>query len=219
MPQRTEVVTVVAGEAEIRGDLTVPTGATGVVVFAHGSGSGRGSPRNREVARVLEGSGIGTLLIDLLSEEEAVADAETGRFRFDIPRLAERVIAAIDALGGRSEPACRTVGLYGASTGGAAALVAAAERPGAVRALVLRGARSDLADACVSRVRAPTLFLVGALDPAVRRWNEATHRRMSAERELRVIPGASHLFEEPGALAEVARRTRDWFVRAFAVPS
>ena len=216
MPRRTEPVTIAAPGAEIHGDLTVPSEATGVVVFAHGSGSGRGSPRNREVARVLEGAGIGTLLLDLLSEKESVADAETGQFRFDIPRLSERVVAAVDALGGRSDLAGRPIGLYGASTGGAAALVAAGQRPEPVRGLVLRGARSDLAEDWAPRVRAPTLFLVGELDPDVRRWNEATRRRMSAANELRVIRGASHLFEEPGALAEVARATRDWFARAFA---
>ena len=216
MPPRAELLTIVAPGAEIHGDLVVPSGAAGLVIFAHGSGSGRRSPRNREVARVLEGAGIGTLLLDLLSEEESVADADTGRFRFDIPRLAERVIAAVDALAGRVDLARRPIGLYGASTGGAAALVAAAQRPERVRGLVLRGARSDLAEDWAPRVQAPTLFLVGERDPEVRRWNEATRRRMSAANELRVIRGASHLFEEPGALAEVARATCDWFVRAFA---
>lgn len=216
MPSKTEAVTITAPGAQIHGDLTLPSGATGVVIFAHGSGSGRASPRNREVARFLEDGGLGTLLIDLLSEEEAVADAETGEFRFDIPRLAKRVVAAIDGLVGRNDLAHRPIGLYGASTGGAAALVAAAERPEPIRGLVLRGARSDLAADRASLVRAPTLFLVGERDPQVRKWNEATRRRMSAPTELRVIRGASHLFEEPGALAEVARATREWFVRAFA---
>ena len=216
MPRGTEEVTIVAPGAEIHGDLTLPAEAAGIVVFAHGSGSGRGSPRNREVARVLEAAGIGTLLVDLLSEEEAVADADTGRFRFDIPRLADRVVAAVDALAGRAERASRSLGLYGASTGGAAALVAAARRPEPVRAIVLRGARSDLAGGWAHQVRAPTLFLVGELDREVRKWNEATRRQMSAQAELRVIPRASHLFEEPGALAEVAQLTRDFFVRGFA---
>lgn len=215
MRLRTEGVTIPVPGARIRGDLTVPPDAWGIVVFAHGSGSGRGSPRNREVARSLEEARIGTLLLDLLSEEEAIADADTGRFRFDIPRLAERVIAAIDAHGGRDDLARVPLGLFGASTGGAAALVAAAQRPEAVRGVVLRGARSDLAGDWASRVQAPTLFLVGELDPEVRRWNEATRRQMSAPTELYVVRRATHLFEEAGALSEVAGRTRDWFVRVF----
>lgn len=216
MPPGAETVTIRAPGAEIQGDLVVPPGARGLVVFAHGSGSGRGSPRNREVARALEGAGIGTLLLDLLSEAEAAEDAETARFRFDIPRLAERVVAAIDALADRSDLARMPVGLYGASTGGAAALVAAAARPERVQGLVLRGARSDLADESVARVRAPTLFVVGERDPQIRMWNEVTRRKLSAPTELSVIRGATHLFEEPGALAEVARRSRDWFVRVFS---
>lgn len=215
MPLRTEEVTVRASGAEICGDLAVPPGAVGVVVFAHGSGSGRGSPRNREVARVLEEARVGTLLLDLLSAAEAAVDTETYRFRFDIPLLAGRVTAAVDALGDRRDLAPLPLGLYGASTGGAAALIAAAQRPERVRGLVLRGARSDLAEEWVRRVRAPTLFLVGEFDPEVRKWNEATRRQMSASTELYVVRRATHLFEEPGALAEVARQTRDWFVRVF----
>lgn len=216
MPPGAETVTIRAPGAEIQGDLVVPPGAAGLVVFAHGSGSSRGSPRNREVARALEAAGIGTLLLDLLSEAEADEDAETVQFRFDIPRLAERVVAAIDALADRSDLARMPLGLYGASTGGAAALVAAADRPERVRGLVLRGARSDLADEWVARVRAPTLFVVGERDPQIRKWNEATRRKLSAPTELFVVRGATHLFEEPGALAEVSRRTRDWFVRVLS---
>ncbi len=209
----TEGVTIRAPGAILRGDLSVPSEAVGIVVFAHGSGSGRKSPRNREVARVLQEARIGTLLLDLLTEEEAVTDADTGRFRFDISRLAERLLAAIDVHGGRGDLAGPPFGLFGASTGGAAALFAAAERPEEIRGMVLRGARSDLAGEAVRRVRAPTLFLVGELDSPVREWNEATRRRMVAPNELYVVPGATHLFEEPGALAEVARHTRDWFAR------
>lgn len=216
MPPRVVELEVAAPKVTIHGDLTLPSVARGVVVFAHGSGSGRTSPRNRKVARALEGAGIGTFLVDLLSEEEAEIDAVTRQFRFDIPRLGERVLAAIDTLNPRDDPAFASLGLYGASTGGAAALIAAAERAERIGGLVLRGARSDLADAYVDRVRAPTLFLVGEHDPAVREWNEASRRRMSTSAEVHVVAGASHLFEESGALAEVARWTRDWFGRTLA---
>ncbi len=202
----------------ITGDLTVPVGAIGIVVFAHGSGSGRTSPRNTRVARELERSRIATLLLDLLTGEESTVDAETRRYRFDVPRLATRLVAVIDALSQWGNTAELPVGLYGASTGGAAALDAAAARPLRVAALVLRGARSDLAGPTVYAVRAPTLFLVGELDPEVRRWNEETRSAMSAPTELQVLRGAGHLFEEAGALDEVAARTnaffRTWLTRS-----
>ena len=206
-----ELVTLSVPGGEICGDLVVPSGAIGTVVFAHGSGSGRGSPRNRWVARELEEARIGTLLLDLLTKEEAAIDAETYRYRFDIPRLADRLIHAIDAASTWPSTAGRPIGLYGASTGGAAALIAAASRPHLVHAVVLRGARSDLAGPAVHRVRAPTLFLVGDLDPEIRRLNEDTQEQMTARTELVVIPGATHLFEEPGALEAVGHRTREWF--------
>lgn len=213
-PPRRELTLPVPG-GSILGDLVLPRTARGIVVFAHGSGSGRGSPRNRRVAQELEEAGIGTLLLDLLTPEEAEVDATSGRFRFDIPRLAERLIAAVDDLGTRPESHRMAVGAYGASTGGAAALLAAAARPQAVRALVLRGARSDLAGPSVRRVRAPTLFLVGEFDPEVHAMNETSLSQLAGPKELVVVPKATHLFEEPGALEEVARRTRDWFVKYF----
>jgi putative phosphoribosyl transferase len=200
---------------EIRGDLALPTRARGTVVFAHGSGSGRGSPRNQRVAKGLNEAGLGTLLLDLLTAREAEIDADTGRFRFDIPRLAERLIATVDALSTRPESAGLPVGLFGASTGGAAALIAAADRPELVRAVVLRGARSDLAGRAVRRVVAPTLFLVGELDPEVRAMNASSLAEIGGPKQLAVVRGAGHLFEEPGALDEVARRTRDWFLKYF----
>jgi putative phosphoribosyl transferase len=213
-PLRKELTLPVPG-GEIRGDLVLPLRSRGTVVFAHGSGSGRGSPRNQRVAKELEGAGVGTLLLDLLTVEEAELDAYSGRFRFDIPRLAERLIATVDALSTGSESAGMPVGLYGASTGGAAALVAAAARPETVRALVLRGARSDLAGPEIRRVRAPTLFLVGELDPEVRAMNVASLSQLGGPKRLDVVPGAGHLFEEPGTLDEVAHRTRDWFLKYF----
>jgi putative phosphoribosyl transferase len=199
----------------IVGDLVLPPRARGVVIFAHGSGSGRGSPRNRRVAKGLEDAGLGTLLLDLLTVEEAELDAVSGRFRFDIPRLAERLTAAVDALATRPETTGRPAGLYGASTGGAAALLAAADRPEAVRAVVLRGARSDLAGPGTRRVRAPTLFLVGELDPEVHAMNLASLAEVGGPKRLVVVRGAGHLFEEPGALEEVAHQTRDWFLKYF----
>ncbi len=203
---------------EVQGELVVPSGAIGTVLFAHGSGSGRKSPRNRWVARELEASGITTLLLDLLTPDEAAVDAESHRFRFDIPRLADRLIHAVDAASAWPSTAGRPIGLYGASTGGAAALIAAASRPEWVRALVLRGARSDLAGPAVKRVRAPTLFLVGELDPDIRALNEDTGREMTAPTSIEVVPGATHLFEEPGALEAVGHRTREWFARYFSRP-
>ena len=200
-------------EGEIRGDLTTVEGSLGTVVFAHGSGSGRRSPRNRYVASELHAVGIGTLLLDLLTEKEAPVDEVTREFRFDIPRLAQRLVDAIDWLARRPEAHRFGIGIYGASTGGAAALIAAAERPHAVRANVLRGARSDLAEAHARSVRAPTLFVVGELDTEVRALNDRTCPALSCPKDLVVVPGATHLFEEPGALEQVAQAARTWFLR------
>ncbi len=210
--RREEIAIPVRG-GEIVGDLAVPPGAIGTVVFAHGSGSGRFSPRNQSVAADLEAAGIATLLLDLLTGPEAEVDEETRQYRFDIPRLAGRLTEAVDRVAAQGPTAGKPAGLYGASTGGAAALITAATRPEAVRALVLRGARSDLAGPAARQVLAPTLFLVGEHDPIVRDLNEATRSEMPGPTELVVVPGASHLFEEPGALEEVSRRARDWFLR------
>ncbi len=199
-------------------DLVPARGNNGLILFAHGSGSGRRSPRNREVARGLKRLGFGTLLLDLLDPAEARADEANAAYRFDIPLLTGRLIRATEWLLGRPETAARPLGFYGASTGGAVALRAAVAHPEAVRAIVLRGARSDLADAVVSEVRCPTLFLVGSEDPEVRALNEATYSLLRAPKRLVVVPGAGHLFEEPGALEAVSRETAEWF-RAHLGPS
>jgi dienelactone hydrolase len=197
----------------LAGDLVVPGGAQGVVLFAHGSGSSRFSPRNRFVAGVLQDAGLATLLIDLLTPEEEQVDMRTAQLRFDIGLLAERLVGAIDWL--LDNPATRQlrIGLFGASTGAGAALVAAAERPEAVAAVVSRGGRPDLAGIHLQRVKAPTLLIVGGNDVPVIELNKQAMRLISAQTQLVIVPGASHLFEEPGALEEVARLARDWFLR------
>jgi putative phosphoribosyl transferase len=192
------------------GDLTIPSGATGVVVFAHGSGSSRKSPRNVMVAEVLQGRGLATLLFDLLTPDEERLDARTAHLRFDIPLLAWRLIGAIDGLpelGVGGMP----VGCFGASTGAAAALTAAARRANMVRTVVSRGGRPDLAGDELEAVRAPTLLIVGERDEVVIDLNREAMRRMRYEVELVIVPGATHLFEEPGALDRVASLAGDWF--------
>lgn len=191
-------------------DMVVPAHATGVVLFAHGSGSSRHSPRDRAVAEELNRHGLATVLADLLTPEEERVDAVDGRLRFDIRLLSRRVIGAVEHLG----PKVRLpLGLFGASTGGAAALVAAAARPDTVRAVVSRGGRVDLAGPALGEVRAPTLLIVGQNDPAVLDLNERARHLVAGPTELHVVPGATHLFEEPGALAQVATRTAGWFAR------
>ncbi|HEY3120934.1 MAG TPA: dienelactone hydrolase family protein [Vicinamibacteria bacterium] len=204
-------VQVAAGSVRLDGDLVVPEGARGVVLFAHGSGSGRHSPRNRYVARVLQERSLGTLLIDLLTLREEREDALTGHLRFDIPLLAERLVGATDWLLAEPQTADLKVGYFGASTGGGAALVAAAERPEAVAAVVSRGGRPDLAGPALPRVKAPTLLIVGGNDGAVIQMNRAASEQIRAVKKLEIVPGASHLFEEPGTLEEVARLAADWF--------
>jgi putative phosphoribosyl transferase len=203
---------VVLEHAALEGVLEVPDGARGVVAFAHGSGSGRHSPRNREVARALADAGLATLLLDLLTPAEEHEDLRTRRLRFDVGLLAERVSGAIDWLGEQPRIAPLGVGCFGASTGAAAALIAAADRPDRVRAVVSRGGRPDLAGSALPRVAAPTLLIVGGNDPAVIDLNREALERLGAPRELEIVPGAGHLFEEPGKLAEVARLARGWFL-------
>jgi putative phosphoribosyl transferase len=205
-------VTIPAGGVQLPGDLTVPVSACGIVVFAHGSGSSRHSPRNRLIAARLTEAHLGTLLLDLLTKDEDERDLRTRALRFDIPRLAERTVAAIDWLGGEPATAELTVGCFGASTGAAAALVAAARRPDRVRVVVSRGGRPDLAGSELEAVRAPTLLIVGGADPPVLEINRQARRRLPYETCLEIIPGATHLFEEPGALERVAHLARDWFV-------
>jgi dienelactone hydrolase len=184
----------------------------GVVAFAHGSGSSRHSPRNREVAAVLQEAGLATLLADLLTPEEEQADLRTGHLRFDIGLLAERVVAIIRWLSVEPTSAGLAIGLFGASTGAAAALVAAARQPEDVSAVVSRGGRPDLAGADLGAVRAPTLLIVGGRDDVVLGLNQRALRELRGEKRLEVVPGASHLFEEPGALQTVASLARSWFL-------
>jgi dienelactone hydrolase len=194
---------------ELEADLCVPSAAAGLVVFAHGSGSGRLSPRNRFVASTLESAGFGTLMLDLLSAQEAAFDEQTSAYRYGVAMLGRRVVAAIDWA--RDQPAAPgAIALFGASTGAAAALIAAADRPDAVRAVISRGGRPDLAGQALALVRAPTLLIVGGHDSAVLDMNRRASSEMHAEVQLEVVPGAGHLFEEPGALDAVSRLAVDW---------
>jgi putative phosphoribosyl transferase len=206
-------VRVGAGAAILEGDLRLPPDARGVVLFAHGSGSSRHSPRNRHVAALLNEAKLATLLLDLLTPAEEAIDARTATLRFDIGLLADRLIGATDWL--TEQPATRElrIGYFGASTGAAAALVAAAERPGVVGAVVSRGGRPDLAGPPLARVRAPTLLIVGGQDVPVIELNRRALAALRCEKQLVIIPGATHLFEEPGALEQVARLAREWFER------
>ncbi|MGH9182481.1 MAG: dienelactone hydrolase family protein [Acidimicrobiales bacterium] len=205
------VVRIGAGEATLDGDLALPEGATGVVVFAHGTGSSRHSPRNRHVAAVLEEAGLATLLLDLLTAGEEAVDRRTGHLRFDIGLLAGRLAAARAWLGAQPDASHLPAGYFGASTGAAAALVAAAREPAGVGAVVSRGGRPDLAGPALEEVRAPTLLIVGGEDHTVADLNRQALAGLGAEAEMEVVPGASHLFEEPGALERVAELARDWF--------
>jgi putative phosphoribosyl transferase len=208
--QHAQVRIEVDGGAII-GDLVVPTAATGVVAFAHGSGSSRHSTRNQQVAATLRTSGFATLLMDLLTPEEETIDVRTRELRFDIGLLASRVAVSVDWL--RSDPgtADHPVGLFGASTGAAAALVAAAERPDTVASVVSRGGRPDLAGEALPRVKAPTLLIVGGADRPVIGMNEEAMQSMVAPVTLEIVPEATHLFEEPGALERVAQLATDHF--------
>ncbi|HEX9369588.1 MAG TPA: dienelactone hydrolase family protein [Roseiflexaceae bacterium] len=207
------LVRIAAGSVLLEGNLSLPAGARGVVLFAHGSGSSRHSPRNRHVARLLNQAKLATLLVDLLTADEEAIDLRTAHLRFDIGLLAERLIAATDWL--TQQPATRElrVGYFGASTGAGAALVAAAERPEVVGAVVSRGGRPDLAGPALARVRAPTLLIVGGNDVPVIELNQAALAQLRCEKQLVIVPGATHLFEEPGALDEVAQLAREWFER------
>ncbi len=205
-------VRIDAGDARLEGYLTLPPEPTGLVVFAHGSGSSRFSSRNRFVARVLNEAGLATLLFDLLSPQEHEIDQYTYQFRFDIPLLARRLTATVDWVDTQTPIARLPLGLFGASTGAAAALICAAERPARVAAVVSRGGRPDLAEHALSRVKAPTLFIVGGLDHPVLELNRAAAARLTAPHRIEVIPGATHLFEEPGTLEAAATAARDWFL-------
>jgi putative phosphoribosyl transferase len=204
-------VSIPVGAVTLEGDLRLPEGADAVVAFAHGSGSSRHSPRNRMVAGALSEAGMATLLFDLLTREEEADDMRTGHLRFDIGLLADRLVAAIDWLESDAATHALTVGLFGASTGAAAALVAAPARPARVGAVVSRGGRPDLAGEALAKVEAPTLLIVGGDDTPVIEMNREAMKAMTCKCELQIVPGASHLFEEPGALERVADLARDWF--------
>lgn len=206
-------VTVTAGRIRLQGDLRIPAGARGIVLFAHGSGSSRFSPRNRFVADVLHRAGLATFLLDLLTAKEESIDRVTAALRFNIGLLAERLVEATDWVARQPETGSFRVGYFGSSTGAAAALIAAARRPDRVGAIVSRGGRPDLAGPALSEVRAPTLLIVGGEDRQVIELNKGAMARMRAPAELKIIPGATHLFEEPGALEQVVRMASDWFVR------
>ncbi|MGH9239929.1 MAG: dienelactone hydrolase family protein [Vicinamibacterales bacterium] len=200
------------GRITLDADLRLPPEPAGLIVFAHGSGSSRHSRRNRDVAEALGAGGFATLLLDLLTSQEESVDQFTREFRFDIERLGRRVVAAVDWIAGQDELGVMSVGCFGASTGAAAALIAAAERPDRVRAIVSRGGRPDLAGDALPRVLAPTLLIVGGADEPVIQLNEEARSQMSATVRLEIVPGATHLFEEPGALEQVSRLALEWFV-------
>jgi dienelactone hydrolase len=214
--ERESQIQIPAGRVLLEGNLTMPSGASGIVLFAHGSGSGRFSPRNRAVAAVLVRAGLATLLMDLLTDEEEAVDLATGGLRFDIGLLTQRVIGAVDWLAADATAKELPLGCFGASTGAAAALIAAAERPTRVGAVVSRGGRPDLAGDALLRVTAPTLLIVGGNDPQVLQLNRRALDALGGEARLEIVPGATHLFEEPGALERVTVLARDWFLRHLA---
>jgi putative phosphoribosyl transferase len=204
-------VQIHSAAARLDGTLTIPDGAHGIVIFAHGSGSSRFSSRNRYVAAELQRAHLAALLFDLLTREEEAIDAQTAHLRFDIPLLARRLVAAADWATTQPETRDLPIGFFGASTGGGAALVAAAQRPQQIAAVVSRGGRPDLADDALPAVRAATLLIVGSLDEPVIEMNQWALERLTCEKRLTIVPGATHLFEEPGTLEHVARLASDWF--------
>jgi putative phosphoribosyl transferase len=209
----TVAVRITANGVTLDGDLIVPARAQGLVIFAHGSGSSRHSKRNKSVAESLRGLGLATLLMDLLTRQEEAVDMHTAELRFDIPLLSARVRSAAEWARAAPETSALSIGLFGASTGGGAALMAASERPDLVGAVVSRGGRPDLAEGALPKVQAPTLLIVGELDRVVIKLNEQARARMQTTVELVIVPGATHLFEERGTMEEVARLAGDWFVR------
>lgn len=208
-------VEIPIGSITLQGALEVPTGASGVVCFVHGSGSSRYSPRNQSVARQLHEVRLGTLLFDLLTAEEERIDIRTRELRFDIPLLVQRLVAVTDWLV-ESRRVVQPLGYFGSSTGAAAALIAATVTPHEIRAIVSRGGRPDLAGAALEVVRAPTMLIVGGADLQVLQLNRKALERLGCQKQLRIVPGATHLFEEPGALEEVAKFAGSWFVEHFS---
>ena len=210
-PLEATAVRIPAGGVQLDGDLAITPACEGLVLFAHGSGSSRHSPRNKFVAHTLERRGFATLLVDLLTPDEEQIDRVTTGLRFDIPMLALRLTAVVDWLREQRETARLRAGLFGASTGAAAALITAADRPHSIAAVVSRGGRPDLAGHALPRVTAPTLLIVGSLDTTVLQMNRAAMAQMRGPAALEIVEGATHLFEEPGALSEVADLAADWF--------
>jgi putative phosphoribosyl transferase len=217
-PAESGLVRIQAGSVTLEGDLQIPDHAVGVVVFAHGSGSSRHSTRNQYVARELHAAGLATLLIDLLTPEEEAVDRHTGHLRFDISLLAERLVSATHWVSNDPSIGSLNVGYFGASTGGGAALMAAAAEPDRIGAVVSRGGRPDLAGEALPKVRAPTLLIVGGRDEVVLELNREAARSLRCEHGIEVVPGATHLFEERGALEKVAELARDWFLRYLPNP-
>lgn len=213
MTEKTEIVKIPADAAMLDGDLTIPARATGLVVFAHGSGSSRHSPRNKMVARMFRESGLGTLLFDLLTPSEEAIDMQTRHIRFDIGLLGRRLADAARWLIRREDVNGLKIGFFGASTGGAAALVAAASLGDQVGAVVSRGGRPDLAGDALRLVRVPVLLIVGGRDDVVIELNRRAYAHLSCEKELQIVPGATHLFEEPGTLETVGKLAADWFAK------
>jgi putative phosphoribosyl transferase len=216
---------ILIGSVSLTGDLNIPEGARGIVLFAHGSGSGRKSPRNKYVARVLQEAGLGTLLFDLLTQEEEVSDAQTRHLRFDIVLLSNRLVSVTDWLDrNRAVGSDLGIGYFGASTGAAAALVAAAKRADRIKAVVSRGGRPDLADPYLGQIRAPTLLIVGGYDTSVIQMNQEAFGQLQQlsqekdEKKLVIVPEATHLFEEPGKLERVAQLATEWFARLLSQP-
>jgi putative phosphoribosyl transferase len=204
-------VRISAGSVALEGNLNLPDHAIALVLFAHGSGSSRQSPRNQFVARTLNNAGLGTLLFDLLTSEEELVDTRTAEIRFDIDLLAERLVQATKWAKQQQEALALRIGYFGSSTGGSAALVAAAELTREVGAVVSRGGRPDLAGEALPKVQAPTLLIVGGEDDLVIELNEQARAKMQCEVMLEIVPGATHLFEEPGALEQIAKLASDWF--------
>lgn len=211
--ERAETLFIPVGSVELEGDLAIPRGARGLVMFAHGSGSSRKSSRNRFVAQTLRERGLGTLLFDLLTADEERQDMIDAHLRFDIALLSVRLGEVTDWMREHGPAKELTIGYFGASTGAAAALIAAAQRPRDIAAVVSRGGRADLANEALARVHAPTLLIVGGADTTVLELNQEALERIPGPKQLSVVPGATHLFEEPGALEEVARLAGEWFVR------
>jgi predicted alpha/beta-hydrolase family hydrolase len=210
-PAATVILQIPAGEVTLAGDLEIPANARGLVLFAHGSGSSRRSPRNQAVAEVLRDAGLATLLFDLLTPEEEAQDAPTGHLRFDIGMLSRRLAIVTEEIADDARSGALGIGYFGASTGGAAALRAAAALGSTIGAVVSRGGRPDLAGEALAYVKAPTLLIVGERDEEVLRLNQDAYAQLRCEKSLAVVPHATHLFQEPGALEEVARLAANWF--------